>query len=118
MPNDTGVPAIAELIHYIRGHRVMLDEDLARIYGVETRIIARAVRRNLDRFPEDFMFRLKDQEVTNLRSQFGISRATDIAYSLATGESLHFPLIREAPRKGRESCVGERDGQRAQILSI
>jgi hypothetical protein len=73
MPNNTGVPEIAELIHYIRGHRVMLDEDLARIYGVETRIVTRAVRRNLDRFPEDFMFQLKDQEVTNLRSQIGIS---------------------------------------------
>ena len=66
-------PNIEELIHYIRGHRVMLDEDLASLYEVETRILTRAVKRNLERFPVDFMFQLEDQEVANLRSQIGIS---------------------------------------------
>lgn len=51
----------------------MLDEDLAVLYGVETRVLTRAARRNSDRFPADFMFQLSDQEVTNLRSQIGIS---------------------------------------------
>jgi len=51
----------------------MLDEDLARIYGVATRILTRSVKRNLERFPDDFMFQLTIQEVTNLRSQIGIS---------------------------------------------
>jgi len=54
----------------------MLDEDLAVLYGVETRILTRAVRRNLDRFPQDFMFQLSEQEVANLRSQIGISSST------------------------------------------
>jgi len=54
----------------------MLDEDLAGLYDTETRILTRAVRRNLDRFPEDFMFQLSDQEVANLRSQFGISSSS------------------------------------------
>lgn len=54
----------------------MLDEDLAVLYGVETRILTRAVRRNSDRFPPDFMFQLSDQEVTNLRSQIGISSSS------------------------------------------
>jgi hypothetical protein len=54
----------------------MLDEDLAVLYGVETRILTRAVRRNSDRFPADFMFQLSDQEVANLRSQIGISSSS------------------------------------------
>ena len=64
---------VENLIYLVRGHKVMLDEDLARLYDVETRILTRAVRRNADRFPTDFMFQLLDQEVANLRSQIGIS---------------------------------------------
>ncbi len=51
----------------------MLDADLAGMYGVETRELVRAVRRNLNRFPKDFMFRLQRREFENLRSQFGLS---------------------------------------------
>jgi hypothetical protein len=57
----------------IRGHRVMLDTDLASLYGVETKALTRAVRRNLERFPGDFMFQLKPEEFANLRRQFGTS---------------------------------------------
>ena len=64
---------IERLIYLIRGQKVMLDEDLARLYGVETRILTRAARRNVDRLPGDFMFQLSDQEVISLRSQLGIS---------------------------------------------
>ena len=67
---------VESLIYLVRGHKVMLDEDLAVLYGVETRILTRAVRRNLDRFPQDFMFQLSEQEVANLRSQIGISSST------------------------------------------
>ena len=63
------------LIYLARGHKFKLDEDLADLYGVETRLLTRAVRRNKERFPEDFMFELTIQEVTLLRSQFGISNA-------------------------------------------
>ncbi len=48
----------------------MLDRDLAMLYGVETRILNQAVKRNIKRFPEDFMFQLTKQELTNLKSQF------------------------------------------------
>jgi len=65
--------SIEDMIYLVRGNKVMLDEDLAILYGVETRIVTRAVRRNIERFPEDFMFILSDQEVRNLRSQIGIS---------------------------------------------
>jgi len=56
----------------IRGHKVMLDRDLAQLYGVETRVLNQAVRRNIDRFPEDFMFRLTREEIMRI-SQFVIS---------------------------------------------
>ena len=65
---------VETLIYLVRGQKVMLDEDLASLYGVETRVLTRAVRRNADRFPPDFMFELSDQEVMRLRSQIGISK--------------------------------------------
>lgn len=58
------------LIRMIRGQKVMLDRDLAELYGVETRVFNQAVRRNADRFPEDFMFQLSPEETQSLRSQF------------------------------------------------
>ena len=63
------IEAITGLIHLIRGHKVMLDRDLAELYGVETKVLKQAVRRNIKRFPDDFMFVLTNQEVRNLRSQ-------------------------------------------------
>lgn len=60
-------------IYLIRGKKVMFDRDLAELYGVETRILNRAVRRNIRRFPDDFMFQLNKAELANLISQFGIS---------------------------------------------
>ncbi len=65
---------IENKIHEIRGQKVMLDFDLAEMYGAETKRLNQAVRRNSERFPQDFMFQLTDEEVkwlmTNLRSQF------------------------------------------------
>ena len=70
----TVLPAQVEaLIYQVRGQRVILDEDLAALYGVETRIVVRAVTRDQDRFPDDFMFRLTDDEARRLRSYRGIS---------------------------------------------
>ncbi len=64
---------IASAIHFIRGQRVLLDADLARLYGVETRILIQAVRRNPQRFPQDFMFQLTGNDLDRLRSQIVIS---------------------------------------------
>ncbi|MFA5168111.1 MAG: ORF6N domain-containing protein [Candidatus Omnitrophota bacterium] len=61
---------IASPIFLIRGQRVMLDSDLAQLYGVPTKALLQAVKRNIERFPADFMYLLKKQEVMNLRSQF------------------------------------------------
>ncbi len=60
---------VVSKIAVVRGQRVMFAQDLAELYGVETKVLMQAVRRNIARFPEDFLFQLTDQEFTNLRSQ-------------------------------------------------
>lgn len=61
---------VERAIRIIRGDKVILDEDLAELYGVEVKRLNEQVRRNLDRFPADFMFQLTNQEFTDLKSQF------------------------------------------------
>ncbi|HEY8249785.1 MAG TPA: ORF6N domain-containing protein [Burkholderiales bacterium] len=65
---------ISQRIVSIRGQRALLDADLAALYGVETRVLLQAVRRNHSRFPRDFMITLRNQDVAALRSQFVISK--------------------------------------------
>ena len=67
------VDRIEKVILLVRKQKVMLDADLAALYGVETRVLVQAVKRNLERFPEDFMFQLSREEFTVLRSQSVIS---------------------------------------------
>ena len=64
---------IANKIYLIRKQKVMLDRDLAELYGVETRVLKQAVRRNIKRFPKDFMFEMNSKEFKNWRSQIVIS---------------------------------------------
>jgi phage regulator Rha-like protein len=75
-PMDATVPIeqITTVIYFIRDHKVMLDRDLAELYGVQTKVLKQAVRRNIDRFPDDFMFELTDAEFQNWRSQFVTSK--------------------------------------------
>lgn len=80
IPEET----IAEKIFLIRGQKVMIDRDLAELYDVETRILNQAVRRNRNRFPDDFMFQLTAKEYKNLRSQFVIS---------SWGGSRYLPMV-------------------------
>jgi len=79
---STLVPAerIERTILLIRGHKVILDRDLAKLYGVETRDLNKAVNRNQDRFPSDFMIRLTRSEFNNLKFQLG--RHTEVTESL------------------------------------
>ena len=67
------IELIASKIYLIRGIKVMIDRDLAKLYGVETKRLKEQVRRNIERFPEDFMFELTKDETSNLRSQFATS---------------------------------------------
>ena len=64
---------IQNKIYEIRGQRVMIDRDLAEMYGVETRRLNEQIKRNMKRFPEDFMFQLTREEFENLKSQFATS---------------------------------------------
>ena len=66
---------IERKILLIRGQKVMLDSDLAELYGVETSNLNKAVKRNIDRFPEDFMLQLTKEEADSLRFQIGMSKA-------------------------------------------
>ena len=73
-------------IYFIRNHKVMLDKDLAELYGVETRVLNQAIKRNLERFPDDFMFQLSQEEFNNLISQsvtssWGGTRKTPYAFT-------------------------------------
>jgi ORF6N domain len=63
-------PHVAQRILTLRDQRVMLDSDLAELYGVQTKVLVQAIKRNAERFPVDFMFRLSSEEFANLRSQF------------------------------------------------
>ena len=70
--NEIAIPdeRIIRMIYLIRGQKVMLDSDLAELYEVETKVLKQAVKRNMDIFPEHFMFELNQEEFENLRSQF------------------------------------------------
>lgn len=80
--NEMMIPeeVIMNRIYMIRSQKVMLDMDLAELYGVETKHLKRAVRRNEKRFPQDFMFELSQDEFENLRSNFGTSSWGGIRY--------------------------------------
>ncbi len=84
---------VAHPIHSIRSERVMLDSDLASIYGVETKALNRAVKRNRDRFPKDFVFQLTENEWKNLRYQIGTASSSrehqSLRYQIGTSSSGH-----------------------------
>lgn len=89
MANDTKlilVNQIESLIHEVRGQKIMLDSDLAGLYGVETGALNRAVKRNSQRFPTDFVFQLTAEEVESLRCQIGIS-------NVGRGGRRHLPYV-------------------------
>jgi hypothetical protein len=78
MKNDVEVlvpdELIAHHIYFIRGQKVMLDRDLAKLYEVQTKVLKQAVKRNAQRFPTDFMFELTKVESDSLRSQFATTK--------------------------------------------
>lgn len=104
---DAVVPLqrITRAILLIRGQKVMLDEDLADLYGVETKALNRAVRRNLDRFPEDFMFQLTAEEFANLRYQSGTSNVRSHAGTSGRGGRRYPPFAFSHPGTMRNEAA-------------
>lgn len=88
--NSSPLLPIESLIHVIRDQQVMLDSDLARLYGVETRVLNQAVKRNIERFPEDFMFQLSKEESQNLISQIvtSSSRSQNVTLNVERGKNI------------------------------
>lgn len=74
---------ITSKIYFIREKKVMLDKDLANLYGVETKRLKEAVRRNIERFPKDFMFEMSIVEFQNWRSQFVTSNSDKMSYRIS-----------------------------------
>lgn len=72
------IEQIKKMIYVIRGQKVMLDSDLAKLYGVETKRLVEQVKRNQDRFPEDFMFICNSSEIEDLRSQIATTNTTSV----------------------------------------
>jgi len=91
--NKLTTDQLGQLIYEIRGERVMLDSDLALIYGVETKALNRAVKRNRNRFPKDFVFQLSENEWKNLRYQIGTSSSDrkhqSVRYQIGTSTPRH-----------------------------
>ncbi len=91
------VERVQQAIYLIRGQRVMLDRDLARLYGVETRVLNQAVRRNTDRFPADFIFELTRKEILRI-SQFVTSSDVKFSKNVYAFTWANYQIVR--PRKG------------------
>jgi len=79
MPDKISIPdeIITSKIFLVRGQKVMIDRDLAELYQVETKYLKRQVKRNIERFPEDFMFEMTKEELKNWRSHFVTSNSSD-----------------------------------------
>ena len=92
-PLPIPIEIVERRIYLIRGQKVMLDTDLADLYEVPTKVLNQAVRRNLDRFPEDFMFQLTEEVAAALRSQI---------VTLEKGRGRHWTAFFERARRTRE----------------
>ena len=100
---------IKNLIHEIRGYKVMLDSDLAMLYEVETYRLNEAVKRNIERFPDNFMFQLTEEEWQVLRSQFVISNGSEILRSqIATSNKEEVLISQIAISKSKDKRGGRR----------
>ncbi len=85
MPKPTSVPDVLSLVLTLRGKRVLIDSDLARLYGVPTKVFNQTIQRNAERFPVDFLFQLTREELTNLRSQIVTSSSEDNVHQQLIG---------------------------------
>lgn len=113
---------IENLIQVIRGKQVILDRDLARLYGVETRVLNQAVQRNIERFPEDFMFQLTKEEAEFSRSQIVTLNEEDTNIKSQIATSYEFPrsqivtLNEGEPSRSQNATIKVKQGQNIKYL--
>lgn len=108
-PSAISPEAIVQRIFELRGLRVMLDADLAVLYGVETKYVVRAIKRNPGRFPSDFVFQLSDDEWKNLRCQIGTSSSwggrRSVPYALTEHGALMLSSVLSSTRAEEVSLL-------------
>jgi phage regulator Rha-like protein len=97
--------AIMAKIYFIRGSKVMFDRDLALLYGVETKRLKEAVKRNLSRFPDDFMFELSKEELANWRYQFSTSNSEKMGLRVAPFAFTEYGLLMLASVLNSERAI-------------
>jgi phage regulator Rha-like protein len=96
---------IISKIYFIRGKKVILDRDLAELYQVDTKQLKRAVRRNIERFPDDFMFELTKEELRNWRYQFGTSKSERIGLRISPFAFTEYGLLMLASVLNSERAI-------------
>jgi hypothetical protein len=96
---------IISKIYLIRGSKVMLDRDLALLYGVDTKRLKESVKRNLTRFPEDFMFELSKDELANWRSQYGTSKSEKMGLRITPFAFTEYGLLMLASVLNSERAI-------------
>jgi hypothetical protein len=96
---------IISKIYLIRGYKVMLDRDLALLYGVDTKRLKESVKRNLTRFPEDFMFELSKDELANWRSQYGTSKSEKMGLRITPFAFTEYGLLMLASVLNSERAI-------------
>ena len=101
LPDET----IMAKIYFIRGSKVMFDRDLALLYGVETKRLKEAVKRNLSRFPDDFMFELSKEELANWRDQFSNSNSEKMGLRVAPFAFTEYGLLMLASVLNSERAI-------------
>ncbi|MGD9975218.1 MAG: ORF6N domain-containing protein [Desulfatirhabdiaceae bacterium] len=99
---------IVARIFFIRGMKIMLDRDLAELYQVETKVLKQTIRRNINRFPEDFMFELPEDEFAILRSQIVTSSWGGIRYAPMAFTDLRVAMLSSVLRTENEFTVKEK----------
>ena len=106
-------------ILFVRGKKVMMDRDLAELYGVKTKVLNQAVKRNLERFPTDFMFQLTKKELENLICQFGTSSIRSQIVTLSLGHGQHRKYLPYAfTEQGVAMLSSVLNSQRAIMMNI
>ena len=114
---DMQTPIIRDKIYDIRGQKVMLDFDLAALYGVETRVFNQAVKRNINRFPEDFMFQLTAEEWNSSQIVMSLDVEAEVIDNQESERMSQIVISSEGEKKAAEGIDNQSSDRRSQIVT-